>query len=364
MKSLRAAAPQPIAYVVDRRALDQALARHAQEKGAELRVGMGVKGLEVDGHGATVRVEGNGHHPLCAQAVVLATGFPSPLPALAGLGEVSRWGIGAQAEVPVNGLEETEVYLGQGIAPGFFAWLVPTAPGHALAGLISSRPGPYLQSFLKDLHRQGKVKSAQAPLCFRRIAFSPLPRTYGDRVVAVGEAAGQVKATTGGGIFYGLLCAEEAAMALHRALSRGDLSARSLSSYERAWQSRLGPEMRMGGWARGLYARLSDRRIDEVFSLVQSSGLADAVGTMQDLSFDWHSPVIRHALKQQALRGLKWLLPVPLRLSRSPSPPRSLSPLGRERGKKDYLGDTPRPPSEGVKPPLNSPKDEFRDELL
>ncbi|GAI10492.1 unnamed protein product, partial [marine sediment metagenome] len=41
----------------------------------------------------------------------------------------------------------------------------------------------------------------------------------------VGDAAGQVKPTTGGGIYYGLLCADIAANNLHRALENDDLSA-------------------------------------------------------------------------------------------------------------------------------------------
>lgn len=308
-KTLRAATPQTTAFVVDRPGLDQALAQHARKKGAVLKLGTGVRGLEVNGHGATVRVEGNGYYSLHAQAVVLATGFPSPLPAAAQLGEISRWGIGAQAEVAVNGLEETEVYLGQGIAPGFFAWLNPTTPGRALAGVISSRPGPYLQALLEDLHRRGKIKSPQGQACFRRIAFSPLPRTYSQRVLAVGEAAGQIKVTTGGGIFYGLLCAEAAANTLKGALSSGDLSARSLAGYERAWKSRLGPELKIGAWARGLYSRLSDRRIDELFSLAQGSGIVAAVAGMEDFSFDWHSRAILHALRHQAFGSLRRLLP-------------------------------------------------------
>ncbi|MEE9202257.1 MAG: NAD(P)/FAD-dependent oxidoreductase [Dehalococcoidia bacterium] len=308
-KTLRAAAPHPIAFLVDRPGLDQALAQYAQEQGAVIRTGAGMRGLEVNGHGATVRVEGNGHHGLSARAVVLATGFPSPLPAAAGLGEISHWGVGAQAEVPVNGLGETEVYLGRDIAPGFFAWLAPTTPGRALAGVISSRPGPYLQALLEDLYRRGKIKSPQGQICFRRIAFSPLPRTYGERVLAVGEAAGQVKVTTGGGIFYGLLCAEAAANTLREALSSGDLSARSLSRYERAWKSRLGPELKVGGWARSLYSRLSDRRIDELFGMLQGSDIVGSVTGTEDFSFDWHSPAILRALKHQAFKGLRRLLP-------------------------------------------------------
>ncbi|MDP6511363.1 MAG: NAD(P)/FAD-dependent oxidoreductase [Dehalococcoidia bacterium] len=308
-RTLRTAMPHPIAFIVDRPSLDQSMAERAQEMGAVLRLGTGVRGVEVNGEGVTVKVGNSGNDGLHARAVVLSPGFPSSLPEAAGLGQIARWGIGAQAEVPVNGLEETEVYLGQGIAPGFFAWLVPTTPGKALAGVISSQPGPYLQTLLKDLHQRGKIKSQESQICLRRIAFSPRSRTYGARVLAVGEAAGQVKVTTGGGIFYGLICAEEAAQTLKRAIGSGDLSSRSLAVYEKAWKSRLGTELKVGAWARNLYGKLSDQRIDDIFARVQGSDIVSTVTAMDDFSFDWHSPAIVQALKHQALQGLRRLLP-------------------------------------------------------
>ena len=66
----------------------------------------------------------------------------------------------------------------------------------------------------------------------------------------VGDAAGQVKPTTGGGIYYGLLCADIAANNLHRALDADDLSARNLANYEREWKKKLGRELKIGYYAR------------------------------------------------------------------------------------------------------------------
>ena len=50
---------------------------------------------------------------------------------------------------------------------------------------------------------------------FRRrpIPLVPLCRTFGERVLVIGDAAGLTKPTTGGGIYYSLLSAELAAAA-------------------------------------------------------------------------------------------------------------------------------------------------------
>ena len=93
------------------------------------------------------------------------------------------------------------------------------------------------------LQAQGRIASVEIEPCYRGIPIKPLPRTYGDRLVVVGDAAGQVKPTTCGGIYYGLLCADIATNNLHRALKRDDLSAKSLANYERGWKRKLGREL-------------------------------------------------------------------------------------------------------------------------
>ncbi len=81
-------------------------------------------------------------------------------------------------------------------------------------------------------------------------------------MLAVGDAAGLVKPTTGGGIYYGLLSGQIAADVLAEALSRRRLGARRLKEYERRWRARLGPEIRAGLAFRAVAARLNDRAID------------------------------------------------------------------------------------------------------
>jgi flavin-dependent dehydrogenase len=82
--------------------------------------------------------------------------------------------------------------------------------------------------------------------------------------MVVGDAAGQVKPLTGGGIYFGLICAEIAVDNLKRALESGDFSSRYFAAYEKEWKSKLGRELSICRWVHKLYARLSDWQIDKI----------------------------------------------------------------------------------------------------
>jgi flavin-dependent dehydrogenase len=214
------------------------------------------------------------------------------------MGRIPDFAMGAQAEVETNGLNETQVYIGREVAPGFFGWLVPVGDGKALVGVMSRRrPGDYLRRLIAALESRGEIVANSPELRFGGIPLRPLPKTYGDRVLVVGDAAGQVKPTSGGGIYYGLLCAGIAADTLHRALENADLSAGMLYSYEREWRRLLGTELLIGYWSRKLFERLSDRALDRMFRTMDSRGIVDTLGASPDLSFDWHSKVILRMLR-------------------------------------------------------------------
>ncbi len=148
---------------------------------------------------------------------------------------------------------------------------------------------------------QGKIASAEVDLSYGGIPLRPLARTYGDRLMVVGSAAGQVKPTTGGGVYYGLLCADMAANSLHQALKRDALSAKHLANYQREWQKKLGRELKVSYWARRFYELLSDKQIDNIFDIIDSNGIDEALLKADDLSFDWHGPVVLRLIGHQAL---------------------------------------------------------------
>jgi len=308
---------EPQACIIDRAAFNVALASRAQSEGVKYVLDSPVRSIEVGND--RIRVEavchGGGFNLFEARVVVVATGFASKLVEGLGLGKVGDFVMGAQAEVETTGVDEVEVFFGQEIAPGFFAWLVPTSPARALVGLLSRRdPGLYLRRLISSLLAQGKIASDEAELNYGGIPLRPLARSYSDRVMVVGTAAGQVKPTTGGGIYYGLLCADIAANNLHQALQSDALSAKNLANYERVWKRKLGQELEVGYWARKSYELLSDRQIDRIFDIIKSSGIDEALLKADDLSFDWHGRavlrLIGHRALSKTIKAMK--LPFPL----------------------------------------------------
>ena len=304
------------ACIVDRAAFDMTIANWAQGRGVQYVLNSPVRDIEVGDDGVRVKAtrQGEGLN-FKARAVVIAAGFDSGLVKKLGLGKIGDFVMGAQAEVEVIGVDEMEVYFSQEIAPGFFAWLVPTSSPKALVGLLSRHDsGHYLKKLMSSLLAEGKIVSAEPELCYRAIPLKPLPRTYSRRLVVVGTAAGQVKPTTGGGIYYGLLCADIAVNNLHRALGEDDLSAKSLANYEREWKRKLGRELKIGYYARKFYERLSDRQIDRVFDIIKSNGLDEALLKTDDLSFDWHGKVILKLLRQKVLSKALNVMKIPFRI--------------------------------------------------
>ena len=130
-------------------------------------------------------------------------------------------------------------------------------------------------------------------------------------MIVVGDAAGQVKPTSGGGVYYGLLSAEIAIKTLLQALADNDLSEKRLARYEREWRRKLGRELRMGYWARRMYEHIGNRRIDRIFKIVKAGGIDTALLKANDLSFDWHSRTIMRLLRYWIMAGTLNIVKMP-----------------------------------------------------
>ena len=299
------------ACILDRAAFDRAMAERAKNKGARYLLNSLARNIGVGENRVNVEAVCQGKElNLEARAAVIAAGFGSALAGKLGLGKIGDFVTGAQVEVEAKGIDEIEVYFGEEIAPGFFAWLVPTSPSRARVGLLSRRsPELYLKRLVSSLQAQGKIASDKAEPRYGGVPLKPLARTYGDRLLVVGDAAGQVKPTTGGGVYYGLLCADIAADTLHQALIDDNLLAKNLAGYQRKWRRKLGRELEIGYYARKFYERLSDKQVDRVFDKIKSHGIDQALLQAEDVAFDWHGKavvrLIGNKIVAKALRAMK-----------------------------------------------------------
>ncbi len=303
---LRIAREAPQAYIVDRVSYVADYARQAQEAGATYLLGHTVRSVQIERDYVSAIIQnGAGPQEIQARSLVVAAGFGSRLTKNLGLGHVQDYAGGIQTTVTTAGVDEVQVYLGKRFAPGFFGWLVPTAKDRALLGLMARKENnEHFSELLTHLRQKGIVQDVVNGPSRWAIPLRPLRQAYRDRVVVVGDAAGQVKPTTGGGIYYSFLSSRIASRVLHDALRRDDLSEDSLSEYEREWKSVLGGELESGYTARRIFELLGDRQIDFVIEALASNGFVEKLLQAEGLGFDWHSGVIKEFLHWPVLQGV------------------------------------------------------------
>lgn len=299
--------PTTEAVVVDRLALDQQLFESARASGARITLGCRVSRLRVAPmhveatlqDGATVR----------ARACVLACGAQYRFQRALGLGLPGVFLQSAQLELPAGRLGDVEVRFGRDLAPGGFAWTVPVQRPHgtfARVGLMcedaADRRFRALVETVRDRWRLDvpREPAAMPAPRLKMLPLAPVGRTYGDRVLAVGDAAGLVKATTGGGIYYSLISARLASNVLAGALRTDRLHARALKGYETAWRARLGAELTAQLRLRRLAQRLSDADIEALFELAHTDGIMPIV--RKTARFNQHRDLIVSLLRHPPAR--------------------------------------------------------------
>jgi digeranylgeranylglycerophospholipid reductase len=293
--------PEPFAAVVDRRRFDGVLAALAKDAGAEIETGTAVGGIEVSRDGVEIEAVSEGRPVrLRARLAVLATGIERRLHAKMGLTPPQRLVHGAQVEIRDVALALPTIYVGPPTAPGGFAWSVPAGAGRVRVGLITdAQPQKVFDEFIARFFPRLDLAAAERQLEFKPISQGMAKTTVGNRVLAVGEAAGQVKTTTGGGIYYGLWGAGLASEVILAALKKNSLDADSLSAYERRWKTGLRREISVGYYARKLYSWMREGQFESLFALAQSDGLIPLI--QKEGRFDWQSGVILSLFRKTAV---------------------------------------------------------------
>ena len=273
--------------VLDRRALDKQIAFQAQKKGAEIRVKCSMRSLSKDSSDYIVRTtEGE----MTCKYFVDARGVSSIISRV-------RGGIlqSAQYEVYAPWIEgdTIEVAFDSERYPGFFAWIIPTGRGSGKVGVAGRRinAGNALRSYIDSKGKCSIVRKIYASIWVE----GPLQNFVSDRMLIVGDAAGQSKPTTAGGIYscgMGGLFAGRALVEEVTAKKNGD-KRRSIEQYETNWLSLFKSEFDKMLIARRLMERLDNKAIDDLVSAISPKTLEEA-STYGD--FDFHTTALAKML--------------------------------------------------------------------
>lgn len=208
----------PVAFVCGRSALDQALASRAGDEGAKISYGD--------------RVKDRFH----ADNIIGADGPLSSVARHFSFSRIRKYAATLQALVDYRCEDPNvvEVYLSNRRFPGFFAWVIPHDERTAALGIGVELPNKAFDAWkkllkLKKIGNAPKPRGAIIPL---EVRSSTAMRVGRKSVLLVGDAAGQVKSTTGGGVIFGGNCAA--------------LAGRYASNpffYELEWRARYGLDL-------------------------------------------------------------------------------------------------------------------------
>jgi flavin-dependent dehydrogenase len=237
---------------------------------------------------------------------ILACGVGYGLQRQLGLELPSLFLHSAQLEVDTSEASSmVELYLGREVAPEGFGWTVPVIRGERprmKVGVVARGDAEQrLEGLLASPGVSERLVSPPGIPVRRLLPLTPARRSYGHRVLTVGDAAGLTKPTTGGGIFYSLLSGLLAAETLTEALRRDRLEAGDLRAYEGRWRARLGPHLWISSCVRRLFARLTDRDLERLLEALASEDVQSVI--RHTARFNWHGELIRALLGQPGVKS-------------------------------------------------------------
>jgi digeranylgeranylglycerophospholipid reductase len=290
---------EPVALIVNRMKLDQYLAKQAIAAGAELRTSARASKFNRHGDSAQITLQDGGM--VSCKVVVDASGAGSRLPEQAGL-QTPDWSQllpGLQYELMETARQDdlVELFFGSHVAPGFFAWSIPTGDHSARVGLASRKGNvkKLLDSLVAEHWAGAEVEATRSGSV---LVSGPIGRCWSQNFLVAGDAAGQVKQTTGGGIVIGGCCGQLAGRAASSfAGSSGEERIRFLQEYDKKWRELFEADLKGMNMARKVFANLSDETLNHAFQ-----ALASHVTEIEELGdMDFQGKIISQMLTKKEL---------------------------------------------------------------
>ncbi|MHA1839812.1 MAG: NAD(P)/FAD-dependent oxidoreductase [Candidatus Ranarchaeia archaeon] len=259
---------QPKAVIVDRGEFDRYLSKKAEKKGVHIYTGERIKQSQIIREHGLWRIANHRDIPsshkkglilVCAEGfsaiISRRLGFSPPRPIIPAIQAILK--------LENSSLDPhlVHLYFDRRFAYNFFAWLVPIGEKKVKIGLATAK-GSLLQrlkAFIKHVGLSPLERLSTTAHCI--LTGGPISQVVRDYVVVVGDVAGQVKPTTGGGVNLGGLCGQILGETLADALSTRTGYKSRLYAYEKRFRHTLGKEFRSMYFARRLLDRISDQSI-------------------------------------------------------------------------------------------------------
>jgi len=245
------------AVVIERKFFEKYLAQEAARAGADIMIRTEVQRLLPGGKGLAVIADGKKSH-VKAKTIIGADGAESIIARQLGLQTtINAMDLGICFQYEMARVESdpsvVEMYFGKDYAPGAYAWIIPKGGGVANVGVGVRTPymqkGVTAQECLRRLIKHHPVASKKLRNAIPTAMVTgmvpiggPLPKTFTENAVVVGDAAGQTIATVGAGVPTAMICGNLAG-AIAANYVRGGCR---MAEYEIRWKKAVGDVLSRG----------------------------------------------------------------------------------------------------------------------
>ncbi|MFX1388472.1 MAG: hypothetical protein ACFE9Z_00235 [Promethearchaeota archaeon] len=165
-----------------------------------------------------------------------------------------------------------------------FAWIVPEGNKIFRIGIASLKDTAIsFRIFLKSLNIDQKQKIDQQG---GLIPYGIMNKVAFDNVLLLGDAAGQVKATTGGGIIMLLIAAKYAAYCVNKCFRDNDFSSKKIKKYyQKQCNMTIGRELKIHFIIRTFLENMTTKDFERVFQIIKSSKIENLISIYGDMDF-------------------------------------------------------------------------------
>jgi digeranylgeranylglycerophospholipid reductase len=274
--------PDPVACIIDVRAVYQHLAMLAIQAGASIWLASKAGAvIQETGRVTGLRVETRikSQVEVKAGVVIDATGYKGDLLRQAGAGTaIRRFGVGAEFDLfaPHCNKNEAVLAVGSQFAPSGYGWVFPWGEQRVRIGIgvihpdDSSDPVKLLDAFVAAAERLGvDLRGAQPVEYHFGLIPSDMAECFvGDGILAVGDAAGHASTLVGEGIRWAIMAGRMAGRVAASAVRHGDASAAFLSQFQSEWLGQFGRNLRIANLVNRTIAKWDDAKWDEWTALL------------------------------------------------------------------------------------------------
>jgi geranylgeranyl reductase family protein len=292
------------ALVIDRQKFDEEIIKIAEKRGAEIFLENKLSSAKRKEKQIELKTSKN--REIRCKLLIGADGPYSKTREIFNLPRPNEFLKGIGMEIKNTNLDPdfVEIFLGQNIAPGFLAWMIPTNEegtegrvGLCISQEVPHPPVYYLSNFFKNKLTTQYLKHIKINKKIGGVVpLGPLKKTYSSNILLVGDAAAQVKPTSGGGLYTGLMCAQHCANIATYALDKNNFDSSSLKSYHKLWSADIGKELSIGMKLRRIFKKLSDEQIDKYVKFFQNPEIIDVISRYGDI--DYPSKLIKPMFKK------------------------------------------------------------------